>query len=117
MGQLTFEQLPGAVAELNLKVDRLLQFLSNKPDENRVVWFDINELIDYLPDHPAIPTIYAKVGRREIPSHKKGKKLIFLKSEIDEYLHDGKRLTTIELIEQADQNLIRPSNNKGRYQK
>ncbi|MDR1583704.1 MAG: helix-turn-helix domain-containing protein [Prevotellaceae bacterium] len=34
---------------------------------------------------PAKPTVYAWIGQRSIPCHKKGKKLMFLKSEIDRF--------------------------------
>jgi tmRNA-binding protein len=33
--------------------------------------------------------VYAWIGQRSIPYHKKGKKLMFLKSEIDSWLKEG----------------------------
>jgi len=55
---------------------------ANKGDQ----WFNINELCAYHPEKPAKSTVYAWVAAREIPFHKKGKKLLFLKSEIDNWI-------------------------------
>lgn len=58
----------------------------------------IDELRAYHPDHPARPTIYEWVGKKAIPVHKDGKKLRFLRSEIDEWLNGGRAKTQAELI-------------------
>ena len=50
---------------------------------------NINELREYLPDHPAKSTIYGWVGAGLIPFHKYSKKLSFKKAEIDEWLDKG----------------------------
>jgi excisionase family DNA binding protein len=60
-------------------------------------WLNLEELQDYLPDHPAKPTIYSWVSQRLIPHHKGGKKLRFRKSEIDEWLSAGKRQSNDEI--------------------
>jgi len=103
---LTLESLPRAFA----------QFLTEWQDAKKVLlqggntnppptdtWFDLPGLCQYLPDKPAKPTIYAKVQGRLIPFHKKGKKLFFLKSEIDAWLKTGRRSTAIEIEAQADE--------------
>lgn len=46
----------------------------------------VEDLINYLPGHPAKQTIYCWVWRKAIPYHKAGAKLQFLKSEIDAWL-------------------------------
>ena len=68
-------------------------------------WLDINELAQYLPDRPAVPTIYGYVHRRTIPFHKQMKKLYFLKSEIDEWLRSGRRSTMEEMVRDAEKHL------------
>jgi excisionase family DNA binding protein len=50
------------------------------------VWLGINELCEYHPDKPTKPTVYGWVNAGTIPVHKGGKKLRFLKSEIDKWL-------------------------------
>jgi len=52
-------------------------------------WLTIKELCEYLPDKPAIATVYGWVGHKQIPFRKSGKKLRFLRSEIDKWLLNG----------------------------
>jgi excisionase family DNA binding protein len=56
-------------------------------------WFNLDELRDYLPDKPSISTVYGWVNGGNIPAHKVGKKLRFLKSDIDNWLKDGRKKT------------------------
>lgn len=53
-------------------------------------WFDLKELCNYLPDKPSKLTVYGWVSSHSIPFHKGTKKLRFLKSEIDNWLSNGK---------------------------
>lgn len=66
-------------------------------------WLNLQELCDYLPDKPAKPTVYAWVNQGIIPYHKGGKKLRFLKSEIDAWLKNSKQLTKAEAASEIDQ--------------
>ena len=52
-------------------------------------WLSVEDLIEYLPDNTARATIYGWVAQEKIPYHKYGKKLTFLKSEIDAWLFYG----------------------------
>ena len=61
---------------------KYLNLISNKSDR----WLSLPELIDYLPSKPAPSTIYGWVSKKTIPYHKCGKRLSFLKSEIDEWV-------------------------------
>ncbi|MBZ5859451.1 helix-turn-helix domain-containing protein [Flavihumibacter profundi] len=72
-------------------------------------WFDLVQLQTYLPDKPAKPTVYEWVRKRLIPYHKKGKKLSFLKSEIDEWLKEGRRKTVKEIGDDASSYLVKNS--------
>lgn len=102
--ELTFEQLPKAVSYLITKLESLEQILQAK-DERFVQqagqWFNIDELIKYLSDHPTKATIYSWVNKKKIPYYKGGKKLQFLKSEIDAWLLNGKRKSEQELQQKA----------------
>ena len=86
---ITFNEIPEAVGYLIEKINNLEELIrtstNTQPDEN--AWFNIEELCDYLPDRPAKQTVYGWVFQKKIPFHKKGKKLQFLKCEIDEWLH------------------------------
>jgi len=60
-------------------------------------WFDLNELVSYDPEKRTKATFYSYVHNNEIPFHKRGKKLTFLKSEIDGWLRQGRKKTLEEL--------------------
>jgi hypothetical protein len=60
-------------------------------------WLDLNEYCNYNPAKPTKATVYSQVHDGIIPYHKKGKKLFFLKSEIDQWLKEGRRKTVAEL--------------------
>jgi len=66
-------------------------------------WFDLKELCQYHPDKPSKPTVYGWVHNGLIPHHKGGKKLRFLKSEIDNWIKQGRRKTLVETAIEAAQ--------------
>ena len=76
--------------------------LNQQPKREEDVWFNLQQLCNYLPDKPAKPTVYGWVSKRSIPHHKKGKSLSFLKSEIDQWLKDGLRLTEKQIQKKND---------------
>ncbi|MDD3968935.1 MAG: helix-turn-helix domain-containing protein, partial [Proteiniphilum sp.] len=86
---ITFNDIPEAMNYLIEKMNDLEELIrtsaDTQPDKN--IWFNLEELCDYLPDRPARQTVYSWVNQKKIPFHKKGKKLQFLKCEIDEWLH------------------------------
>lgn len=100
--EISFNDMPQAMAYLIGKVEKLETLLnvtkSESPESDK--WFNLLELCDYLPDKPARQTVYGWIGQKLIPYHKKGKKLQFLKSEIDTWLIGDKRKSVAEL--QAD---------------
>jgi excisionase family DNA binding protein len=49
--------------------------------------------MQYHPNKPSRPTVYGWVNAGTIPVHKGGKYLRFLKSEIDNWLKEGKKET------------------------
>ena len=101
---LTFEQLPQAVAALITEVKEMKTLLQTKQQvavEPADQWFNLEELCAYLPDRPAKQTVYGWIGQHIIPFHKKGKKLQFLKSEIDAWLLEDQRQTLVQVRAQA----------------
>lgn len=85
---ITFNDVPEAMAFLIDKINRLENLIeaSVSPKSDELQWLDINALCEYLPDKPAKQTVYGWVYEKKIPYHKKGKKLQFLKNEIDRWL-------------------------------
>ena len=100
--EISFNDMPQAMAYLIGKVEKLETLLNVTKSESSESdkWFNLLELCDYLPVKPARQTVYGWIGQKLIPYHKKGKKLQFLKSEIDAWLIGDKRKSVAEL--QAD---------------
>ena len=105
MQEISFNEMPQALAYLINKVDKLETLLNveQKAQQETDQWLNLNDLRKYHPDHPAKPTVYTWIGQRSIPYHKKGKKLMFLKSEINAWLKEGRRKTTLEIQAEAEQ--------------
>lgn len=103
---MTFEQLPEAVSLLLEEVEKLKEMLQNSGHvEQGDQFFNIDELIEYLPDHPTKSCIYTWTSNGYIPSIKKGKRLIFSKKDIDNWLKTGKRKSASEIHAEAMQTL------------
>ena len=102
---ITFEDMPKAMSwmmdklnELDSKIDGLNNSPQTAPSE---IWMNLKELREYLPSHPAEQTVYGWTSCHQIPFHKKGKRIMFLKSEIDDWLHEGKMKSQKELEQEA----------------
>lgn len=74
---------------------------SKKKPQDEDQWFDLNELVAYDPEKRTKATFYRYVHDNEIPYHKRGKKLTFLKSEIDAWLKLGRKKTLDEVCNEA----------------
>ncbi len=62
-------------------------------------WYSLSELCSYLPEKPAKSTVYNWVNSSSIPFYKRGKRLYFLKSEIDRWLSAGLKNNFFEIKE------------------
>lgn len=110
MENLTLETLPKAFTSLTNEVSEIKRLLLEKSNEQPIEtdrWFDLSELCIYHPDKPTKPTVYGWVNAGTIPVHKGGKKLRFLKSEIDNWLRQGRKKTLAETASEADQYLTK----------
>ena len=104
MESITLETLPKAFMFLLEEVKELKSLVrqnNSEPQTATDLWFDLQELCAYLPDKPKPATVYGWVFTSKIPVHKGGKKLRFLKSEIDQWLLRGKVLSVEELALEA----------------
>lgn len=106
MSEYKFDDLPGVVATLVEEVKSLRQViderLSTPQPEPANKWMDVKELQKFLPDHPAAPTVYGWIRNGLIPYYKKGKKLSFKRSEIEEWMNSGRQLTDAEIASAAE---------------
>ena len=112
---LTLETLPKAFMHLTTEVSEIKRLLLEKsteqPNESDQ-WFNLTELCEYHPDKPTKPTVYGWVNLGTIPVHKGGKKLRFLKSEIDNWLKQGRKKTISEIENDADDYLKKKGHRK-----
>lgn len=99
METITFDSLPAEVQKINERLAQIENLLASKREPEPDIRFTVPELANYL--HIAIPTVYGRVSNRTIPHEKKGKRLYFLKSEIDAWLSQGRRKTVEELKNEA----------------
>ena len=104
---ITFEDLPKAMSwmmdklnELDSKIDSLNNPSPNVPTEQ---WMNLKELCDYIPSLPAEQPVYGWRSCHLSPCHKRGKRIMFLHSEIDEWLHAGKIKSEKDLEDEAAQ--------------
>lgn len=111
--KFTFENLPEVVIMLTKEVSELRRLLIEKQEQPTTKqpeqWLDLNDLIQYDPEKRTKPTWYSKISRNEVPHYKRGKKVYFLKSEIDEWLKQGKCKSNAEIKQEAEAYL---SNNR-----
>jgi excisionase family DNA binding protein len=100
MEQYSFDQLPRAVSELHQKLDSIQDLLleSRQPVPQAIELMTISQAADFL--NLSVQTLYGKVCHREIPVSKKGKRLYFYRSELEEWIKSGKKKTMSELREQ-----------------
>lgn len=108
--EVTFNNLPAAVAILLRKVERMEKLLTDRTEtepKEADKWFSLEELAEYLPGKPKPNTIYGWVSSRKIPFCKKGKTLAFRQSEIDAWLTDGRVQTMNELDAEAERHVRR----------
>ncbi|MEJ0055403.1 MAG: helix-turn-helix domain-containing protein [Bacteroidota bacterium] len=89
-------------------IENLLLDISKKNEQSRVVVNHPDEILNIRQASEllglAIPTLYSMVSERRIPFSKepKGKKLMFVKSELIAWVKNSRRSTTNELELAAD---------------
>ncbi len=99
MENLTFDQIPAAVAKLYdklLSIEKILVDLKLEkamPVQDLLNIQQASELVTL-----AVPTLYSKVSLKEIPFCKKGKRLYFSRMELLEWIGSGKNETNANII-------------------
>jgi excisionase family DNA binding protein len=102
---LTFDQLPQAVTKMQEKLDNIEQLLISRQEQSpeQEELMPISKAAEFL--DLAVPTVYSKVCRKEIPVNKRGKRLYFYRSELTEWIKSGRKKTADEIREEAVQQL------------
>ena len=101
----SLEEMPRALTYLIEKVDSLQETVNKLRHKQQASesprWMNIDELCAYHPSHPKKQTVYEWVSKKTIPYHKMTKGLMFLQSEIDEWLKRGAQKSEEELLQEA----------------
>lgn len=104
MEQLSFENLPKAVSLLNQKLESIEKLLLEKnaqqPTDQPEQFLTIQEAAQFL--NLTVPTIYSKVSKGELPVMKRSKRLYFSNIELMEYLKKGRKKTSSEISNEAN---------------
>ncbi len=58
----------------------------------------------------SVPTIYSKVSKRELPHMKRGKRLYFSRTELLEYIKEGRKKSNAEIAQEANSYLSNSTN-------
>jgi len=89
MNEITFNELPQAVAEINRKLDYLLSCIQRQKDRPELMTLD--QLREFLPEHPARQTVYGWINYRRIPYIKQGKRVYFKRQDIETWLKNNRQ--------------------------
>lgn len=76
-----------------------LNALAGAHESNPEIILSVQQTADLI--RLSVQTVYGYVSRNEIPYSKKGGRLYFLKSEIIEWIKEGRRMTHTEIKAQA----------------
>ena len=101
--ELTFNELPQAVTDLQKTVnniERLLLEKGNEPQNQPEQLLSIKEAAKFL--NLSVHTLYGYVHRAEIPVCKRAGRLYFYKHELTDWLKAGRKKTVTELASEAD---------------
>jgi excisionase family DNA binding protein len=110
---LTFDKLPEAVLMLIKEVSELKCLLIEKqeqaPTHQPEQFLTIQEAAEFL--SLTVPTMYSKVSKGELPVMKRSKRLYFSRTELLEYLKEGRKKSNAEIEQEAKAYLL--DNKKG----
>ena len=109
---LTFDQLPKAVTMLTKEVSELKRLLIEKQEQPTTPpeqLLTIQEAAEFL--SLTVPTMYSKVSKGELPVMKRSKRLYFSRTELLDYLKEGRRKSNAEIEQEAKAYLL--NNKKG----
>lgn len=94
--QPNFDQLPQAVALVQLKLENIERLLLQQADENKsnsdnLLTIQQAALLVSL----SVPTLYGLVSKQEIPVSKKRRRLYFDKADLISWAQSGRRRVTL----------------------
>ena len=96
-------------------IEKALQFMKPTEQDNSNLYIGIEEASTLV--SLSINTVYGKVSRREIPHYKRGKKLYFLKDELQKWIGSEKVLSVEEVMTDLEINGMQAKGSKNAKRK
>ncbi len=111
---LSTRNIDDFISDVVNEVFKKIELWNIKPQQSEDQLLSVQETAKFL--NLSVPTIYSKVSRGELPVMKRSKRLYFSRTELMDYLKQGRRKTTLEIETdaQAQEYLLYP---KKRQQK
>ena len=103
MTNLTFNDLPEAIASLQQSIEDIKKLLlqqTSLPPPNEDIPITVKEVARFL--SLSVPTIYSLISTGSLPVVKRSKRCYFFKSDLILYLKAGRKKTHAELESEAD---------------
>ena len=107
--QLDSEQLSNLIQSSVRKVLKETPPQTVEPTDQPEQLLTIQEAAEFL--SLTVPTMYSKVSKGELPVMKRSKRLYFSRTELLEYLKDGRKKSNAEIEQEAKAYLL--NNKKG----
>lgn len=105
-----FEVIEARLSSIeNLILDLKHKPKSVEPTREAEELLTVQEAAEFL--HLSVPTIYSKVSKGELPVMKRSKRLYFSRTELLDYLKDGRKKSNAEIEQEA--NAYLSNNRKG----
>lgn len=108
--EITFEQLPRAVAGLYDELASIRHILAAKTDpEPQYDGMNPHQAIEWLSNNGypvgSVQTLYGLVHKRQIPFAKRGKRLIFSRKELKVWLTENRIPTASERLGEVERSI------------
>ena len=107
--QLNSEQLSKLIQSSIRTVLKETQTNTDEPNDQQERLLTIQEAADFL--SLTVPTMYSKVSKGELPVMKRSKRLYFSRTELLDYLKEGRKKSNAEIEQEAKAYLL--NNKKG----
>ncbi len=107
--QLDSEQLSKLIQSSIRTVLKETQPNTDEPNDQQERLLTIQEAADFL--SLTVPTMYSKVSKGELPVMKRSKRLYFSRTELLDYLKEGRKKSNAEIEQEAKAYLL--NNKKG----
>jgi len=97
--QLNSEQLSNLIQSSIRTVLKETQTKTDEPNDQQERLLTIREAADFL--SLTVPTMYSKVSKGELPVMKRSKRLYFSRTELLDYLKEGRKKSNAEIDQEA----------------